>query len=95
MNFRNYYVEMDHGELLIKGHITSPVMWKFVITIEKNDIRGFANIILKRGFLAYLGKNIRYFFIFFFEKIFKRKSFERPEEDIMLPADVYSIEASR
>ena len=93
MNFRNYYVEMEEGNLLIKGQITNPVMWDFVITIEKNDIRGFANVILKGGFLAYLGKNIGYFFLFFFEKIFNRKKFERPEEDIILPDDVYSIEA--
>ena len=93
MNFRNYYVEMDDGDLLIKGRITDPVMWNFVITIEKNDIRGLANIIFKGGFLSYLGKNFTGFFVFFFEKLFKRKKFEHPEEDIDLPDDVYSIQA--
>ena len=93
MDFRNYYVEMDNGNLLIKGRITNPVMWNFVITIEKNDIRGFANIIFKGKFLVYLGRNIAYVFAFFFEKIFKRHKFQRPEESIELPEDVYSIES--
>jgi hypothetical protein len=94
MDFRNYYVEIKEGNLLIKGQIVSPVMWYFVITVGKDDIRGLANILLKGRFLAFLGKNIRWFMIFFFEKLFKRKTYAHPEKTIELPADVYSIESS-
>jgi hypothetical protein len=93
MNFRHYYVEIKDGNLLIKGQINDPVMWKFVITVEKDDIRGLTNILFKQRFLAYLGKNIKYFFIFFFEKIFKRSAYEYPKEKIELPPDVYSMKA--
>ena len=95
MNFRNFYVEIEDGNLLIKGQIIDPVMWDFVITLEKDDIRGLANIIFKGHFLAYLGKNIYYVGIFFFEKLFKRKKFEHPEKKIELPDDVYSIEPNQ
>jgi hypothetical protein len=93
MDFRNYYVEIKEGNLLIKGQIVSPVMWYFVITVGKDDIRGLANIVFKKRFLVFLGKNIRWWFVFFFEKLFKRKAFAHPERTIELPADVYSIES--
>ena len=92
MEFRNYYVEINEGCLVIKGQITDPVTWNFVITVEKKDIRGLANIIFKGPFLVFLGKNIRYFFLFFFEKIFKRKTYAHPEKNIELPDDVYCIQ---
>ena len=94
MNFKNYYVVIEDGKLLIKGQITDPVIWFFVITIEKDDIRGLANIVLKGRFLAYLGRNIRYFFIFFFEKLFKRKAYEYPKDKIEIPDEVFEYEAS-
>jgi hypothetical protein len=93
MDFRHYYVEIKEGNLLIKGQITSPVMWYFQITVGKDDIRGLANVLFKGRFLTFLGKNIGWFAIFFFEKLFKRKEFAHPERTIELPADVYSIES--
>ena len=94
MNFRNFYVEIEDGNLLIKGQIIDPVMWDFVITLGKDDIRGLANIIFKGHFLAYLGKNSYYLAIFLFEKLFERKKFEIPENKIELPDDVYSIQTN-
>ncbi len=94
MEFRHYYVEIKDGCLLIKGQITDPVMWNFVITVEKDDIRGLANIIFKGRFLAFLGKNIHYFLLFFFEKIFKRKAYTHPEKNIEIPPDVYCIQST-
>jgi hypothetical protein len=93
MDFRHYYVEIRDGNLLIKGQIVTPVMWYFQITVGKDDIRGLANILFKGRFLAFLGRNIRWFGIFFHEKLFKRKKFDHPEKTIELPADVYSIES--
>jgi hypothetical protein len=88
MEFRHYYVEINDGSLQIKGQITDPVTWFFVITVEKEDIRGLANILFKGRFLAFLGKNIHYFLLFFFEKIFGRKNYAYPEKNIELPANV-------
>jgi hypothetical protein len=94
MDFRHYYVEIKDGDLLIKGQIVNPVMWNFQITVGKDDIRGLANVLFKGRFLAFLGKNLRWFAIFFFEKLFKRNKFEHPEKTIELPADVYSINSN-
>ncbi|MFO7963675.1 MAG: hypothetical protein R6U50_07130 [Desulfobacterales bacterium] len=94
MEFRHYYVEIKDGCLLIKGRIEDPVMWNFVITIEKEDIRGLANVIFKGRFLAFLGKNLHYFAVFFFEKLFRRSAYAHPERDIELPEDVYCIQSN-
>jgi hypothetical protein len=95
MEFRNYYVEVKNGSLFIKGQITSPVTWNFVITVEKDDIRGLANIIFKKRFLAFLGKNLHYFIVFLFEKVFRRKAFAHPDKNIELPNMLSSGVVSR
>jgi len=82
MDFRNYYVERNGGDLLIKGKITDPVFWNFVITIKRDDIRGLANIAFKPRFLFYLLKNVQHIVKFFFEKLFRRDRFVHPEKDI-------------
>lgn len=83
MDFRNYYVEMDdRGDLLIKGQITDPVFWNFVITIKRDDIRGLANIGFKPGFLIYLLKNVHWMVKFLFEKLFRKDRFLHPEQNI-------------
>jgi hypothetical protein len=83
MDFRNYYVEMDdRGDLLIKGRITDPVFWNFVITVKKDDIKGLANIAFKPRFLVYLLKNVHWVVRFFYEKLFRKDRFLPPEENI-------------
>ncbi len=82
MDFRNYYVERNGGDLLIKGQITDPVYWNFVITVKQDDIRGFANIACKPGFLLYLAKNLHHVVKFLFDKLFRRHLFTHPERTI-------------
>ena len=82
LDFRNYYVECNEKDLLIKGQITDPVFWNFVITIKRDDIKGLANIFFKLIFLIYIGKNLHFFFKFLFEKIFNREKYSIPEEEI-------------
>ena len=88
MDFRNYYVEMDEtGDLLIKGQITDPVFWDFVITVKRNDIRGLANIALKPRFLVFLLRNVHWMLKFLFEKLFRKERFLPPEESIEILRD--------
>ena len=82
MDMRNYFVELEDGNLLIKGKIVDPVFWNFVITFQKDDIRGFANVFTKWRFVLYVVKNIPYVLKFFFGKIFSRSQFEHPKEKI-------------
>ena len=82
MDLRNYFVELEDGNLLIKGKIVDPVFWNFVITFQKDDIRGFANIFTKWGFILYIAKNIPFVLKFLFDKIFSRSQFEHPKEKI-------------
>ena len=83
MDFRNYYTELDPGgNLLIKGQITDPVFWNFVITVKKDDIRGLANIVFKFRFLIYLVSNVPNMVKFFFQKLFRKQLFEHPEKNI-------------
>lgn len=88
MDFRNYYVEMDDaGDLFIKGQITDPVFWNFVITVKREDIKGVANIALKPRFLLYLLGNVHWMLKFFFEKLFRKDRFLHPEKDIEILRD--------
>ena len=82
MDFRKSYVALENGNLLIKGQITDPVFWNYVITVKKDDIRGLANMFLKPSFLAFGGRNIGLVLKFFFQKIFRRDLFEHPKKDI-------------
>ncbi len=82
MDFRKCRVEMENGDLLIKGQITDPVFWNYVITIKKDDIRGCANILFKPGFIVFFGRNIPLFLKFFFEKLFKKEKFTPPKNKI-------------
>lgn len=83
MDFRKYYTELDPGgDLLIKGQITEPVFWNFVITVKKDDIRGLANIVFKFRFLIYLVSNVPNMVKFFFLKLFRKQLFEHPEKNI-------------
>ena len=82
MDMRNYFVELEDGDLLIKGKIVDPVFWNFVITFQKDDIRGFANVFTKWRFVLYIVKNIPSVLKFFFGKIFSRSQFEHPKERI-------------
>ncbi len=88
MDFRNYCVEMNEtGDLLIKGQITDPVFWNFVITVKREDIKGVANIALKPRFLIYLLRNVHWMLKFFFEKLFRKDRFPHPEENIEILRD--------
>lgn len=84
MDFNNYYAESEDGILYIKGKITDPVYWNFVITITKEDIPGLANIVFKPLFLKYLVANMVKFPRFVFNKIFRREIFTHPEKNIMI-----------
>jgi len=84
MDFNNYYAESESGILYVKGKITDPVYWNFVITISKEDIPGLANILFKPLLLKYLAVNIVKFPQFVFNKIFHRKVFEHPEKNILI-----------
>ncbi len=76
MDLRRYYLELDDGgDLLIKGKITDPVLWKFRLTIKKDDIPGLVNVLLKPKILIYILKNSYKIFQFMYEKIFKREIF--------------------
>ena len=81
MNFNNYYAESEDGILYIKGKITDPVFWNFVITIHKEDIPGLANILFKPLFLKYL---VLKFPQFVFNKLFHRNIFTHPEKNIRI-----------
>ena len=82
MDFRKIYLEIENGKLLVKGQITDPVFWNYVITIEKNDIRGLANMFFKPGFLAFGGRHLTLVLKFFYQKLFQRDLFDHPEEKI-------------
>ena len=82
MDFKKSYVEMEEGNLLIKGQITDPVFWNYVITVEKNDIRGLANMFFKPGFLFFGARHFVLVLKFFFQKVFKREMFAHPEKNI-------------
>lgn len=84
MDFNNYYAESENGILYVKGKITDPVYWNFVITITKDDIPGVANIVFKPFFLKYLARNFFKFPQFLFNKIFRRDKFTHPEKNIMI-----------
>jgi len=73
--------------LLIKGQITDPVFWNFVITVKREDIKGLANIALKPRFVLYLLKNLHWVVRFLFEKLFSRKKFLCPEQNIEILRD--------
>ncbi len=88
MDFRNYYVEIDEtGDLLIKGQITDPVFWNFVITVKPDDVKGLANIALKPRFVFFLLKNVPWMLRFLFEKLFTRDKFVHPEQNIEILRD--------
>lgn len=82
LDFRNCYVELEDSNLLIKGQITDPVFWNYVITIQADDIRGCANLMFKPGFLLFGIRNFRFFFQFFIERIFNKAKFTPPDEKI-------------
>lgn len=84
MDFNNYYAEIEDGVLYIKGKITDPVYWNFVITITRDDIPGLANIMFKRQFLKYLAANSFRFPRFVFDKLFHREKFVHPEKTIQI-----------
>ncbi len=76
MDLRRYYVELDNGgDLLIKGKITDPVLWKFKLTIDKDDIPGLLHVLSKPRILIYIVKNSYKVFQFMVAKTFKRDSF--------------------
>jgi hypothetical protein len=87
MDFNNYYAEVNDGTLYIKGKITDPVYWNFVITIHKEDIPGLANILFKRQFLKYLIVNIARIPKFIFDKLLHRDKFAHPEKTIEIVKD--------
>jgi hypothetical protein len=84
MNFNNYYAEYADGNLYIKGKITDPVYWNFVMTITADDIPGLANILFKQMFMKYLFSNLYQIPQFVFNKIFRRKEFVHPEKNIRI-----------
>ncbi|MCP4750364.1 MAG: hypothetical protein GY866_05700 [Proteobacteria bacterium] len=88
MDFRKCDVELEGGDLLIKGQITDPVFWNYVITMKKDDIRGCANIVFKPGFLFFFLTNIRYSLVFLFEKVFRRSKYSPPDEKIEIAKNV-------
>ncbi len=76
MDLRRYYVELDDsGELLIKGKITDPVLWKFKLSINKDDIPGLIHVLFKPKILIYIVKNSYEIFQYMFDKTFKKDSF--------------------
>jgi hypothetical protein len=84
MNFKNYYAEYENGTLYIKGKITDPVYWNFVMTITADDIPGLTNILFKPMFLKYLALNIIQMPQFLFKKLFRRNEFTHPEKNIKI-----------
>ncbi len=80
MDLRRYYLELDDsGDLLIKGKITDPVLWKFKLTINQDDIPGLLNVLFKPKILIYILQNSYKIFQFMFEKMFKK--------DLFIPED--------
>lgn len=54
MDLSRYSIETDdHGNLLVKGKITDPVIWKFRLTINKEDIPGLLHIVSQKEALLY------------------------------------------
>ncbi len=84
MDFNNYYAESEGGILYVKGKITDPVYWNFVITIKSEDIPGLANILFKPLMLKYLAVNMLKFPQFVFNKLFRRQIFTHPEKNIQI-----------
>jgi hypothetical protein len=75
MDARRYYVEVEDDKLLVKGKILDPVLWKFKLTVQPDDITGMVNVIFKWRTLLFALKNFHMVFVFIYEKMFKREKF--------------------
>ncbi len=75
MDARRYYVELEDDKLLVKGKILDPVLWKLILTVEKDDLPGIMHVALKPGIFFFILKNFHMVFVFLYEKIFKREKF--------------------
>ncbi len=54
MDFREYTVERDGKEIIIKGTITEPVRWDFSIRMCEDDLPGISRVALKKATLGFL-----------------------------------------
>ena len=47
-------VEIRESAVVLKGVIGTPVFWDYTITMEKEDIFGFLDVITHRNFIGFL-----------------------------------------
>lgn len=59
MDFKRYGVVKEKDEVHIKGTITEPVIWNFVITFTQDDIPGLIKIALDKRILWMFIKNFK------------------------------------
>lgn len=59
MDFRRYGIVQEGEEVHIKGTITEPVIWNFVITFTRDDIPGLIKIALDKKILWMFIKNFK------------------------------------
>ncbi len=59
---RNLNVFKKDDKTILKGVTDEPVEWDFEVTLEKDDIPGLLNIVLRYTLIKFFMKNIRYFF---------------------------------
>ena len=72
---RKYRAELEGDKLLVKGKITDPVLWKFRLTVEPDDITGMTSAVFQWRTLLFALMHSYMIFVFIFEKLFKRDKF--------------------
>jgi hypothetical protein len=75
VDFSKYRVENEDKGTVVKGITIEPVQWDFKATFFKEDIPGLINIFFKPTTWFFLLMNIKYVFLFVYEKIFKPERF--------------------
>ena len=80
LEFAKSNVTREEGKIFIRGIVQEPVNWQFEITIHKEDVPGFYNVLFSIPVACFSLNNIKDVFKFINDKFIMRRMGFKPSE---------------
>lgn len=80
LEFAKSNVTREGGKIFIRGIVQEPVNWQFEITIYKEDVPGFYNVLFSIPVARFSLKNLKDVFKFINDKFIMRRMGLKPSE---------------
>ena len=80
LEFAKSNITREGDKVFVRGIVQEPVNWQFEITISKEDVPGFYNVLVSTAVLRYILWNILGVFKFINDKFIMRQMGLKPSE---------------